>query len=121
MSETASAPDEPPPASMAASNRRRRRAPRGNTGQAHHHQIEVASKEHGLAVFALVLSCLAFLLGPLTAIPGLICGHIAAAACRRDPDLRGRGMATAALIIGYVVIGAVVLFVIGLVAVSASR
>lgn len=34
-------------------------------------------------------------------IPGIVCGHLARAHIRRDPSLRGKGMATAGLIISY--------------------
>jgi Domain of unknown function (DUF4190) len=34
-------------------------------------------------------------------IPGIVCGHLARARIRRDPSLRGKGMATAGLIISY--------------------
>lgn len=70
-------------------------------------------RDHPLAVVALVMACLSFILGPLTAIPAVICGHIASGACRRDQTLGGRTMAKAALVIGYVVLIAIALAVLG--------
>ena len=54
-------------------------------------------KTSGLAIASLVCS-LTFLPG---FIPGIICGHFARRNFRRDPSLKGGGMATAGLIIGY--------------------
>jgi hypothetical protein len=47
-------------------------------------------------------------------LPGIICGHLAKAGIRRDPSLKGGGLATAGLIISYVTL----LFGVGLVAAS---
>ena len=66
--------------------------------------IGAAKQSHALALVALILSCLAFFTGPITCIPGIICGHIAFNACQKDPSLAGKGMAQAALIIGYIVL-----------------
>lgn len=56
----------------------------------------------GLAVASLTLAILSIVLGPFGCIPAIICGHIARAKIRRDPTLRGGGLAVAGLIIGYV-------------------
>jgi hypothetical protein len=66
--------------------------------------IGAAQQSHALALVALILSCLAFFTGPVTCIPGIICGHLAFNACKKDPGLAGKGMAQAALIIGYIVL-----------------
>lgn len=66
--------------------------------------IGAAEQSHALALVALILSCLAFFTGPITVIPGIICGHIALNACNKNPCLSGKGMAQAALIIGYIVL-----------------
>ncbi len=66
--------------------------------------VGTARQPHILALVALILSGLAFFTGPITCIPGIICGHVALAACNRDPHLSGRGMAQAALIIGYLIL-----------------
>jgi type II secretion system protein G len=67
----------------------------------------------GVAVASLVLGILGFvLLGPLGAIPAVICGHIAKSKIKRDPEhLTGDGMALAGLIMGYVQIGLMVVMV----------
>jgi general secretion pathway protein G len=44
------------------------------------------------------LFCFGFILG----VPGVICGHVALSNIRRNATLKGRGMAVAALTIGYV-------------------
>jgi hypothetical protein len=54
-------------------------------------------KTSGLAIASLVCS-LTFCPG---FIPGIICGHLARRNFKRDPSLKGGGMATAGLIIGY--------------------
>ena len=65
---------------------------------------EQQKKTAGVAVASLVLGISGFvLLGPLGAIPAVICGHVAKAKIRRDPDhLAGEGLALAGLILGYV-------------------
>ena len=52
-------------------------------------------------IASLVLSCLTVGLGPFGCIPGIICGHLGRAECRKNPTLRGDGLALAGLIIGY--------------------
>ena len=55
-----------------------------------------------LAIWSLVLSLVGFFCcGFLTAIPGVICGHIALSRIAQQPTLQGRGMAIAGLVIGY--------------------
>ena len=54
-------------------------------------------KTSGLAIASLICS-LTFCLG---FIPGIICGHLARRNMRRDPSLKGAGLATAGLIISY--------------------
>ena len=63
-----------------------------------------AGKTSGLAVASLVCS----LLGGLRFIPAIICGHMAKARMRRDPSLKGGGMATWGLALGYVTLVGVV-------------
>lgn len=55
----------------------------------------------GLAVASLIFS----LVGPLGSLPAIICGHIALRRVEKTPALKGRGLALAGLIIGYVVLG----------------
>lgn len=59
-------------------------------------------QDNGLAIGALVCSILGFCSG-ITALAGLIMGHIALSKTNRG-EAGGRGVATAAVIIGYVVI-----------------
>lgn len=57
-----------------------------------------------LAVWSLVLSLvglLAFCCGPVLGVAGVICGHLALSKMRTRPELHGRGLAIAGLIIGY--------------------
>jgi hypothetical protein len=62
---------------------------------------QVAPRTSGLAVASLVCS----LLSPFICfccLAGIICGHLARRAIRRNPMLTGKGVATAGLIISYV-------------------
>lgn len=61
----------------------------------------VLVRTSGLAIASLVLS----VVGPITCIPAIICGHLALRRIRKEPILRGRGLALAGLIIGYIVLG----------------
>ena len=55
-----------------------------------------------LAISSLVLSLLGlFCCGFLCGIPGIICGHLALSKIEKDPQLQGRSLAIAGLIIGY--------------------
>ena len=61
----------------------------------------------GMAMAAFVCGLLSFI-AVFPAIPAIICGHMARAQTKRDPTLTGRGLATAGLVIGYLVlIGAI--------------
>lgn len=78
---------------------------------------------NGLAIASLVLSLLAFVFG-ITAIGGVICGHLARKQIRERGE-GGDGLALAGLIIGYIFIGLFVLFIvffiiIGVVAIGAN-
>jgi len=63
----------------------------------------------GLAIASLVL---ALALGPLGCIPAVICGHLALRRMNREPSLAGRGLALAGLIVGYIVLGLSLVFVL---------
>ena len=71
----------------------------------------VQPKTSGLATGSLVLGILGLVLlllciGPLFAIPAVICGHIAYSRIKRSQGvLAGEGMALAGLIMGYINIG----------------
>jgi len=59
----------------------------------------------GVAVTSMVLGILTYIIGGVfTAIPAVICGHVAKAEMRRNPNLGGRGMAIAGLAMGYLAI-----------------
>jgi Domain of unknown function (DUF4190) len=76
-----------------------------------------ASKNSPLAIWSLVLGCLGIVLllvciGPLFAIPAVICGHMAYSRIKRsDGALIGAGMALAGLITGYSSIGLSVILI----------
>ncbi|MFS8101329.1 DUF4190 domain-containing protein [Lentzea alba] len=61
------------------------------------------------AILALVLSCVGFVTCGITAIVGVIFGHIAMGKIKRGEE-DGRGLALAGLIVGYVVIVGWVLY-----------
>ena len=61
-----------------------------------------APRVSGLAIASLVLSLLGCFF--ITAIAGVICGHMARNRIRRNPSLSGGGVAMAGLIIGYLII-----------------
>ena len=61
-------------------------------------------KTDGLAITSLVLGILSMIfcgVGIVTAIPAVICGHIAMGRMKKDPNLQGKGLAMAGLIMGY--------------------
>ena len=67
---------------------------------------------NGLAIASLVLGILALLcLGPITGIPGVICGHMALGQIRRSGQ-GGRGLAIAGLVIGYIGIAWFIIFLL---------
>ncbi len=78
--------------------------------------ITINSRNNTLATIAFVLSLISIFTG-FTCLPAIICGHIAISQCNNDPSLTGRGMAVAALVIGYVIfIGGIIigLFLLGI-------
>ena len=62
-----------------------------------------AQRTSGLAVASLVCS-LSSLITCVGWLPGIICGHLAKSRIRRNPSLKGSGLATAGLIIGYLIL-----------------
>ena len=85
--------------------------------------LNVGSKQTNiLALVSLVLTILIFFTGGITWIPAVICGHIARTATKRDPNLGGGGMATAALVISYLLLAGLILVgcIIGMMAASAQ-
>jgi len=62
------------------------------------------SQTEPLAIWSLILSLvglLAFCCGPVLGIAGLVCGHLALSKMKTRPELEGRGLAIAGVIIGY--------------------
>ena len=59
-----------------------------------------AQQTSGLAIASLVCSLLS-LVTCIGWLPGIICGHMARSRIRRNPSLKGGGVATAGLLIGY--------------------
>lgn len=69
----------------------------------------VQPKPQQNAIISLVLSCVGFVTCGVTAIIGVIFGHIAMGKIKRGEE-EGHGMAVAGLIIGYVVIAGWLLY-----------
>lgn len=65
-----------------------------------------ATRTEPLAIWSLVLSILGFLCG-LSAIGGIVCGHLALGAIKRN-GTGGKGLAVAGLVIGYLFVAAFV-------------
>ena len=76
-------------------------------------------KTVGQATASMVLGILSFLLlGLFTAIPAVICGHIAKSKIKSDPEnLKGEGKALAGLIMGYIVIALIPVAILAAVAI----
>jgi len=64
----------------------------------------VATKTNVMAFAAIALAIMGFFTG-VTFIPAIVCGHIALSQFRRDPSIGGEGLAKAALIMSYIVVG----------------
>ncbi len=73
-------------------------------GQAYAHS---APRTNTLALVSMILSLAAIVFG-LTALAGVVCGHIALSQIRRTGEA-GRGMALTGVIVGYVVTGLFIL------------
>lgn len=71
-------------------------------------------KNNTLAITSLVLGVLSILFYFLTAIPGIITGHIARSKAKKSPDLyEGKGMALAGLILSYIMLIVSIVFIVG--------
>lgn len=74
----------------------------------------VATKTNVMAFVALALAILGFFTG-ITFIPAIVCGHIALSQFRRDPSIGGEGLAKAALIMSYIVVGICALVIVAVI------
>lgn len=61
-----------------------------------------ASTTSQLAIWALVCGCLGMFFSLLASIPAIILGHLGLSQIKKNPGMRGHGMALAGLILGYV-------------------
>jgi DNA-directed RNA polymerase subunit RPC12/RpoP len=65
--------------------------------------VQTAQRTSGLAIASLVCS-LSSLVTCVGWLPGIICGHLAKSRIRRNSRLKGQGLATTGLIIGYLIL-----------------
>ena len=66
-------------------------------------QVGTASANESLSVWSFVLSLIGLLCcGGLTAIPAVICGHVAISRIGNPPRKSGKGLAIAGLVLGYI-------------------
>jgi DNA-directed RNA polymerase subunit RPC12/RpoP len=65
--------------------------------------VQTAQRTSGLAIASLVCS-LSSLVTCVGWLPGIICGHLAKSRIRRNSRLKGQGLATAGLVIGYLIL-----------------
>ena len=69
----------------------------------------------GFANAPLILGIAQLLVGPLTAIPAVFCGHTALSSMKQNPGIPGHGRALAGTILGYlglVILGLLVLYIL---------
>ncbi len=74
----------------------------------------------GIAIVSMIFGIAAYLVLPgVGALVAIICGHIAKSQIRASQDqLKGDGMATAGLILGYIQLGLGVLALIGVIVIA---
>jgi len=75
----------------------------------------VKKEECGLAIASVICGGLSFFFGMFTALPAVICGHMALADFKRNPgkyDNSAKTMSIIGLVLGYVFIGLSVLAVL---------
>ncbi len=85
------------------------------TGGAVHYPVAPVAPTEPLAIWSFVLSLLGVIgicCGPIPLVAGIICGHLALPKFRARPDLQGRGLAVAGLVIGYIAIAGWLIWVI---------
>jgi hypothetical protein len=64
---------------------------------------EGIDKISALSVAAFLLAAVSPFCGPIAFLPAIVCGHLALARQKREPNLQGYHFASAALVIGYLV------------------
>jgi len=69
-----------------------------------------------LATVSLILGCISLFCGVFTALPAVICGHIARKKIKNDPKLGGDGVALAGLIMGYLFLTLILIYVVAIAA-----
>jgi hypothetical protein len=80
-------------------------------------QAPAMQRTNSMATAAMVLGLLEFVTMGLTAIPAIICGHIARGQIRRTAE-QGDGMAVTGLVLGYLAIALGVVITLGAVVVA---
>jgi len=73
-----------------------------------------------LAIWALVCGCVSLLCG-FASIPAIILGHMGMSETKKNPAIKGRGMALAGMILGYVVVALIALYLIFVFAIVGSN
>ena len=65
---------------------------------------QVGGETNGMAIASLVLGILSFAMcGCMTAIPGIVCGHMALGQIKREPErYKGRELAIVGLVLSYI-------------------
>ena len=61
-----------------------------------------------MAIVSLVLSVSGILIGPFGFLPGIVCGHFALRRIRKGQTLAGKGIAVAAVTVGYLLLAATI-------------
>ena len=74
-----------------------------------------------LAIWSLVLGCVGIFCWGLATIPAIILGHMGLSATKKNPELKGRGMALAGMILGYIFTAALAAYIIFVFAVVGSN
>jgi len=77
------------------------------------HSTQTKKEECTMAIASVICGGLSLFFGLFTAVPAVICGHMALGDIRRNPDKydsSAKSMSVAGLVLGYIFIGITVLF-----------
>jgi len=89
-------------------------SPYAKTSEAQDQANVPVYKNNTLAIVSLVLGILSLFFSFLTAIPGIITGHMARSKAKKNPEqYDGKGMALAGLILSYLMLILVIAIVVG--------